>query len=100
MRPNKINVMGSIYKIRYCKDRKSVKEQQVLLGYVDNEAQIISVALDVSPEEVLDTLLHEMAHVIFTTLKIDVTERDVSLLAMAWSDTLVRNKLIDVDLLK
>ena len=98
LRPESINILGKTYSVAYV-DKPSdvdIYNRDSMWGQVDYWTHSIRVYAPngFSQEEILDTLLHEILHVIGKTLKIKVLKEDediVGLVAMALADTILRN---------
>ena len=99
MRPESINILGKIYSVTYV-DKPSdvdIHNHESLWGQVDYWTHSIRVYAPsgFSQEEVLDTLLHEILHVISKELKLKALKDnhdDLGLIAMALADTILRNE--------
>ena len=97
-RPENINILGKTYSVTYV-DKPSdvdIHNYQSLWGQVDHWTHSIRVYAPngFSQEEILDTLLHEILHVISMELKLKTLEDnhdDLGLVAMALADTILRN---------
>ena len=109
-RPKKVNVFGKTYRIRYRKHAWQLtdEEDRQLSGVVDYNKLLISVHERPDQTEILDTLLHEILHIIewetkmerFTRGKAGKNEQghdDLSRIASTMADILIRNKWIVVD---
>lgn len=95
MRPEKVNILGIEYQIRYVDNPAEVDPQkrESLWGHVDYWEHIIRIYDKATgDQEVWQTIFHEMLHVICDHLKIKTLKHDhVDLLAMALTDVLFRN---------
>lgn len=105
MKPDKVNILGVDYSVTYCDNPSEVdmNKRKSLWGQIDYwERKIRIYENGRTPEDILQTLLHEVIHGIDTALhmnleeKADLEER-VDLLALALADVLTRNKWIDLE---
>ncbi len=104
LKPGQVNVLGKTYSISYT-DRPSdvdIHGYKSLWGQVDHWTHSIRIYAPAGFEivEILDSILHEIIHVVANELKIDAlkdNEEAVGLLAMALADTLTRNGWITLD---
>lgn len=99
MKPSSVVILGTKYTIEY-KDNPAevdIRRRVSLWGQVDYWACSIRIYDNDRPEsEIWETLIHEVLHVIVTSLKIHTLESDeahddISLLSLGLSDTLFRN---------
>lgn len=104
MKPEEINILGKVYKIKYCDNPVDVDilKRKPLWGSVDFWTLTIRVYdNNTSIENIWDTIIHETIHVIAEELNLkkltgedDESEDTVGLLAMGLADTLFRNGLM------
>lgn len=71
-RPIKVRVFGRNYCVEYLPTTSMT--DHTLLGLCDNIEQTISVKEGLTNIEEADTILHEVMHAIFFTMKIDLDE--------------------------
>jgi len=98
LRPESVNILGKTYSVTYV-DKPSdvdIYSRDSMWGQVDYWTHSIRVYAPkgFSQEEILDTLLHEILHVISHKLKLkalDENHDDLGLVAMALADTILRN---------
>lgn len=109
MKLNRINILGMEYSIEYCDNPANVdmNKRSSLWGQVDYwEHKIRIYDNNTSDEQVIQTLLHEILHVIVIDLKIKSLgggynnnqstqqHEDLDMLAIALTDTFCRNNLL------
>jgi hypothetical protein len=100
--PGEINILGVVYKILYIEKPSDVDvfKRDALWGQCDYWTRTIRVYIghDRSHADILQTLLHEIIHAIGEKLHIESLKTEennlVDLIAMALTDTLIRNDLI------
>ena len=97
-KPTEVNVLGKVYVIEYKDNPIDVDKdkRESLWGQVDLWAHIIRVYDKGFPNgQVWDTIIHEVLHIINAELNIGKQESNdentVGLMAMALSDTFIRN---------
>ena len=99
MKPDSINILGKNYTVTYV-DKPSdvdIHNRDSLWGQVDYWTHSIRVYSpdSFSEEECLETILHEVLHVIAMKLKLVLDDHDnhddLGLLAMGLADTMLRN---------
>ena len=98
MKPTEVNVLGKVYTIEY-KDSPidvDTNKHESLWDQTDFWTHTIRVYDKGLPNgQIWDTIIHEVLHVINTELHIGKQESNdentVGLIAMALSDTLIRN---------
>lgn len=98
LRPESINILGKTYSVTYV-DKPSdvdIHNHASLWGQVDHWTHSIRVYAPsgFSQGEILDTLLHEILHVISQELNLKALKDnhdDLGLIAMALADTILRN---------
>jgi len=101
MKPTELTILGKRYTVVYC-DRPSdvdASGAELLWGQLDSWARTIRVySNDQSPEDRIETLIHEMIEHIAAVLHLDIGKEeqhdDLDSLAMALTDTLLRNDLL------
>lgn len=76
-RPTKVRIAGRDFEIRYVKDDLNSGNN----GYCHHDQGFLSIADDLKPLEEIDTVLHETMHSISNTFDLDLTERQVLVLA-------------------
>jgi hypothetical protein len=105
MKPDSVNILGIEYSITYCDNPSDVdrNKRDSLWGQIDYwERKIRIYENERTPEDILQTLLHEIIHGIDTALHMNLEEAGdledrVDLLALALADVLIRNKWIELD---
>ena len=96
-RPEAVNILGRVYSIEYVDNPAEVDlyKRKSLWGQIDYWTRTIRVYDNGKPDgDVWETVLHEVVHGIVTDLNLDDVKLDedtVGLLALALTDTLVRN---------
>jgi hypothetical protein len=109
-KPQSLTILGKNYKISYHDKPSEVDHQRrhSCFGSIDTWDHTIRVYDDgTSIEEIWDTLLHEVLHAIGDALKLDILDKgtgedtrkheELGILALALSDTLIRNNLLKID---
>lgn len=101
MNPKEVNILGKQYQIKYVNRPIDVdpKGYQALWGQINFFDREIVVYDNGKPEDVFETLIHEIIHGIEELLKIRVFEDEagheaLSLLAVALADVLTRNQWV------
>lgn len=104
MKPKIVNILGKVYKIEYV-DKPSdidIYKRESLWGQIDYWTRTIRVyANDRTPEDIFETILHEVIHGIESELNLksfigDDGHSDLKVLAIALSDVLNRNGWVDI----
>lgn len=104
--PKKVNVCGKTYKIVPCQKMLAVdaEETSALYGQTDVYNKVIRVYAGGQDADTLDTLIHEICHAIFAEHRVlrmaldgDMEEAFVQSWAVAFVDTMIRNKLVEVE---
>lgn len=102
-----LNIVGKKYTLTFMKSVLKYKEtdpdtgkETISYAYGDCNSVMkkIRICDEVSKEEKFDTLVHEMLHALDDELGLEMTHEQVRLLATNLADTLVRNKLININL--
>ena len=100
IKPSEINLLGKVYKITYCDNPSDVDiyKCESLWGQIDYWSRTIRIYEgERTPEDIFETILHEAIHHFATDLKIititnaNDKEDVIDLLAMALTDTFIRN---------
>ncbi len=101
MKPKEVNILGKVYSIEYLDNPSDVDllKRESLWGSIDFWTRTIRVYDgDRTTEDVWDSIIHEVIHGISSELKLvlDKSEYhdDLSILAIALTDVLLRNKWI------
>jgi hypothetical protein len=98
MKPSSVNILGIVYTIEYT-DKPSevdVFKREALWGQIDYWTHTIRLYdNNLSENDVLQNLLHEILHGISNALKLELNKSErhdeLDLLAMALMDTFTRN---------
>ena len=97
-RPEKVNVLGIEYRIEYVDNPAEVDiyKRRSLWGQVDFWTRTIRVYANERPEEdIWQTIIHEVLHAISEELNLVLKKEeyhdDLGILALALTDTFVRN---------
>jgi len=100
VKPDSINILGKHYSVTYV-DKPSgvdIHNHESLWGQIDPWTHSIRIYApdNFSEEEILDTILHEVLHVLGTKLRLNSfndndNHDELSLLAMGLADTFIRN---------
>lgn len=103
--PVTIRILGYDYRIEYLEYQREVDTDfgcDNYLGTCDCDAGVIRILATASPLAVIDTLIHEVLHAIFTRNKMlktavqpDVEENFIATLASEFALLLFDNKLVD-----
>ena len=94
--PDSITIAGGVvYKIKYTAEPIPVEgAEEVLYGEVDLSNQVISIWKGERDENsVAITLLHEILHALSQVFQQELTEKQVSVLAVGLVDVIQRNDL-------
>tara|TARA_R110000824_G_scaffold15484_5_gene65075 strand:- start:573 stop:896 length:324 start_codon:yes stop_codon:yes gene_type:complete len=75
-----LNIGGHVYKVKHMKDVNK-KDGRMLLGLHDVKEQTIMVDIDLQKSRKVETLLHEVLHVIYTNTGCDHDERAIDALS-------------------
>ena len=102
MKPNEVNVLGIIYKIEYVDNPSDVDiyKRKSLWGQIDYWTRSIRIYDNGrNPEDVFETILHELLHAIGDALKLSILAEDknhdqLDVLALALTDLMTRNNWI------
>lgn len=105
MKPENINILGVIYKVKYCDSPSDVDihKRESLWGQIDYWDRTIRIYDNGRPAgDILQVILHEVIHGIDEALHLKLgkendMEEVVDLLAMALADILVRNEWLKSD---
>lgn len=68
--PKKINIFGRIHKVSTCKNL-FLPNGIMVRGYFESVNAIIKLEEDQTPQEMIQTLLHEMGHALINRISID-----------------------------
>lgn len=104
--PREIYILGKRYSVTYCEDPADVNPdpgaKAYNLGQCSKWDHSIRIWAPNEPTEILDTLLHEIIHLIADDLCDHINDEahhgDLRNLATALADTLTRNGMIRPDL--
>ena len=95
-----INILGKQYKVKYVDNELEVdqlnKNKELIWGQIDYINKEIRILNKLSKEDKFETLLHEIAHGIYSGLFIDEPDhKDFIQIWTVLADTLVRNGFIN-----
>lgn len=103
-KPKQINILGKIYKVKYCKNPVDVdsEKRESLWGQIDFWERIIRIYDNGRQKaDIFESIMHEVFHGIVSELKIkslDPKDKekhdDLDRLAVALTDTLFRNGIL------
>jgi len=79
MRQTEINILGKKYAIDYSTD----VQMGGAYGASNRQKQKISLSEDQGPDQLCETLLHEVMHIISGELALTISEEDIQRLAAA-----------------
>jgi hypothetical protein len=108
MKPNRLNILGIEYTIEYCDNPSEVDafKRESLWGQVDYWTRTIRIYdNNRNIEDLWKTIFHEMLHAIAEALKLNIItcedsdkekHDEIDVLALALTDTLMRNNLLRV----
>ena len=107
MKPERINILGSVYSIEYCNRPSDVDlfKRESLFGQTDYWTQTIRIYDNGrSIQDIWKTIIHEVLHIIGECMKLDILDKggmkderkheELDMLAVALADTFFRNNLI------
>lgn len=103
--PTEINILGRRYSVEYVDNPAEVDifKRESLWGQIDYWTRSIRIyANDLNKEDIWESIIHEVLHGIGATLKIgwlqdNANHDDLGALAVALTDTLVRNGWLRID---
>jgi len=81
MRPKKLQILGKNYAVQFVNPAPLADDEHQDCGRCLDSEQRILVQYDLPPELERDTVLHETIHAIDYVLQLELTERQVSVLA-------------------
>lgn len=89
-----IKLFGKSYSVRFVEgnDRAMGGDDERYCGRAIHNAQQILIQSGMAEEQALDTLLHEIVHVISVNLGMSLSEKQVKLWATALTDLLLSNE--------
>jgi len=88
-----IKLFGKTYSVKFVdsNDRSMGGDDGRYCGRASHDLQQILIREGMADEQTLDTLLHEIAHIIEVNLGLDLPEKKVTLWATALTDLLLSN---------
>ena len=99
--PKKLDVLGIEWKVRYFDQRKDIDKCERYVGMSHHDKGEICILTNTRPEKiVLETLFHEVCHIITMQMQLNHVKPEeafVSVMSVALSDFLFRNKLLKFD---
>ena len=96
-RKKSLNILGKPYSIEYMDNPITVDihKREALFGQVDYWTDTIRILVkNRTFEDIEETLLHEILHVINVELELKMEEHTLKILGLNLYDTLQRNKLL------
>ena len=104
MKPDNVNIIGINYKITYVDNPVDVDihRREALFGQIDYWTRTIRIYDPGTrpPEDIFETIIHEVLHGIGNALNLGINSEDnhevLDVLALALTDTLVRNKWVEL----
>ena len=95
--PRKLNILGVPWRVRYFSKRKDIDVSERYTGLSNSDTAEIHILTNTRPPNmIIETIMHEVCHVLVMTTQLDkirLTESFVSILSVVISDFLFSNKL-------
>lgn len=88
-----VNILSKPYEIVYAKDAQVASS---LMGSCNRSMQRIMIVGDIGKEQIEDTLIHEVLHIIGNELGIGIKEADIMRMAVGLYSAGVRIPLVEV----